>query len=348
MATSVDVVRLRIALSTFAIASFTCLVLKYMAKRSQTTNAFKNVQLKQWAKSGQYLNWNGYAIFYIHHINKQCKANNTLLMVHGYPTHSFDFKQVMNKLIASNKFSQIILYDQIGHGFSDKPSNKTFNYSVHRQVDLLQSLIRYLNLRQFHIMAHDLGDTVIQEFMSRIIDKRKENKGSGIVIKSICFLNGGLIPTVYRPLFMQKLCINPLTKPIIIHLFNQWSFKRSIAKIWGKRIALRNDIIEQMWLAMTYKNGVGPLVNILRYMKERKKFCDRWINSLIQSSEELKIPMILINGLLDPISGKHVAEKFEELVPNATVIKLKDVGHWPNIEAPDDVSQQYLTFLASQ
>ena len=346
MSSSLDPTMLKITVGSVAIASIALLALKYMAKTSQTTNIFQNSQLQQWAKRGQYFNWNGYAIFYIHHINKQCKTDNTLLMVHGYPTHSFDFKLVMDKLIASNKFSQIILYDQIGHGFSDKPSNETFNYSVFRQVDLLRALIQHFNLKKFHILAHDLGDTVIQEYVAQIIDEHAKNKQSDIDIKSICFLNGGLLPMVYRPLLTQKLCLNPLTKPIMIHMFNKMGFKRAIAKTWGKRVPLKDDVIDQMWLAMTYKNGVGPLVNILRYMKERAQFCDRWVNSLIKSTDELKIPMLLINGLLDPISGKHIAEKFEELVPNATVVKLADVGHWPNIEAPNDVAERYLSFLS--
>ena len=53
---------------------------------------------------GKYFNWNGHAIFYIEFLNKNVKTDNILLMVHGYPTSSYDFSQVIDKLLSSNKF----------------------------------------------------------------------------------------------------------------------------------------------------------------------------------------------------------------------------------------------------
>ena len=194
-------------------------------------------------------------------------------------------------------------------------------------------------------MAHDLGDTVIQEYMARIIDDNNNNDNE-IDIQSICFLNGGIFPSVHRPLLAQKLSINPITKPLVIQLFNRKALARSMKKTWGKTIELTDDIMDKMWLVMTHKNGVSALVNILRYLTERQQFRDRWVGAVSQFDEKLKIPILLIIGLLDPISGKHMCLKFEQEITNATVVKLSNVGHWPTIEAPHDVYDNYIKFIS--
>ena len=49
------------------------------------------------------------------------------------------------------------------------------------------------------------------------------------------------------------------------------------------------------------------------------------------------MPIRLMDGLADPISGAHMVARFRELVPNAPVHELPRVGHYPQMEAPDDV-----------
>ena len=46
------------------------------------------------------------------------------------------------------------------------------------------------------------------------------------------------------------------------------------------------------------------------------------------------MPILLIDGMEDPISGAHMVARFRELVPAAPVVELAGVGHYPQIEAP--------------
>lgn len=49
------------------------------------------------------------------------------------------------------------------------------------------------------------------------------------------------------------------------------------------------------------------------------------------------VPMRLINGASDPVSGRHAAARYQALVPGADVVLLEGVGHYPHVEAPGDV-----------
>ena len=56
--------------------------------------------------------------------------------------------------------------------------------------------------------------------------------------------------------------------------------------------------------------------------------------------------MRLIDGPCDPNSGRHMAERYAELVPDADVVFLdEDIGHWPQIEDPQGVLTHFLEFV---
>ena len=61
---------------------------------------------------------------------------------------------------------------------------------------------------------------------------------------------------------------------------------------------------------------------------------------------ETDVPMRLIDGPVDPNSGRHMAERYLEVIPNPDVVMLDDdIGHWPQIEAPDAVLTHFLAHV---
>jgi pimeloyl-ACP methyl ester carboxylesterase len=49
---------------------------------------------------------------------------------------------------------------------------------------------------------------------------------------------------------------------------------------------------------------------------------------------------------VDPVSGRHLADRYRELVPAADVVVLEGVGHYPQLEAPESVCAAFLAFHA--
>jgi pimeloyl-ACP methyl ester carboxylesterase len=79
---------------------------------------------------------------------------------------------------------------------------------------------------------------------------------------------------------------------------------------------------------------------LIRYMRERRVHRDRWVGAM-QSTD---LPLKLIDGAADPISGVHMAARYRELVPSADVSLLEGVGHYPQIEAPGQVLRAFDSF----
>jgi pimeloyl-ACP methyl ester carboxylesterase len=61
--------------------------------------------------------------------------------------------------------------------------------------------------------------------------------------------------------------------------------------------------------------------------------------------QQARVPLRFINGPEDPVSGRHMAERYRELVPNPDVVLLEGIGHYPQLEAPEAVLAAFLAFV---
>jgi pimeloyl-ACP methyl ester carboxylesterase len=75
-------------------------------------------------------------------------------------------------------------------------------------------------------------------------------------------------------------------------------------------------------------------------MEQRRQNRSRWVGALVDSS----VPRRLLCGALDPVSGRHLAERYRELVPQPDVVVFDDLGHYPHLEAPQAILAAYLEF----
>ena len=79
-----------------------------------------------------------------------------------------------------------------------------------------------------------------------------------------------------------------------------------------------------------------------RFVVDRYHHRNRWVAAMRATS----VPMRLIDGPCDPNSGRHMAERYAELVPGADVVILdEEIGHWPQIEDPQSVLRHFLEFV---
>eukprot|EP01100_Stratorugosa_tubuloviscum_P003441 TRINITY_DN1838_c0_g3_i3.p1 TRINITY_DN1838_c0_g3~~TRINITY_DN1838_c0_g3_i3.p1 ORF type:complete len:232 (+),score=65.31 TRINITY_DN1838_c0_g3_i3:53-748(+) len=149
--------------------------------------SFLKLELINWKQKGFYFTLiEGEKIFVIDQNSTNLNSSETLVIIHGFPTSSFDFHLVLDKIIKDGFFKRIVLCDLLGYGLSDKPFN--FSYSVFEFADHLQQLWNYLNINDAHILAHDMGDTVATELLSR----RERGLLGTINFKSVTFTNGGM------------------------------------------------------------------------------------------------------------------------------------------------------------
>ncbi|KXI29421.1 alpha/beta fold hydrolase [Paraglaciecola hydrolytica] len=265
-------------------------------------------------------------------------ANNkqqTILFIHGFPSASWDWHYQWKYL--ARDYS-LLCADMLGFGLSAKP--RQHRYSLSEQADIFEALLQEKGVGDYHIMAHDYGDSVAQELLYRQATRRLENTELPQArLKSVCFLNGGIFPACHRPLLAQRLLKSWLGKWVVKYL-SKSSLEKSFIKIFGKDTPPMQQEIDMIWQLLRHNDGHLVIPDILRYIDERYQWGERWVEAMITST----VPLYFINGIQDPISGRHMLDRYIEVIPEAQTALL-DVGHYPQLEAPDEVLRCYRDFL---
>lgn len=245
-----------------------------------------------------------------------------LLFLHGFPTHGYDWHAQVAALRGDHR---CVVPDFLGFGLSDKPRR---TYSVFEQADLIEDVARAKGVTDAALVAHDYGDTVAQVLLHRQREGRLPFR-----IRQAVFLNGGLLPREHRPIPVQAAMANRWSGPVLSSLVGPGTIRRSFDRIFGD--AKISDIeLDALWSGIALGDGPAISWRLLRYMKERPRYEALLVSALTKA----KIPLRFVWGPEDPISGDHVADALRRLLPNAEIARLPGVGHYPQIEAPDAVT----------
>ena len=284
--------------------------------------------LERWRTAGRHFSYKNHAVFF-----REEGQGEPLLLIHGFPTSSWDWHLLWPALCGRFR---VIAVDLLGFGFSAKP--RDYAYSLVDQADLIEALLDECGVARVHMLSHDYGDSVVQELLARREDRRRVGT-SGIELLSVCLLNGGLFPEAHRPRPIQYLLAGPLG-PLLSRFLSERRFCRSFSAVFGPDTKPSRADLGTYWQVVSFRQGQRLAHPLLGYIKERKHFRERWVGALCRTP----VPLRLINGPADPVSGLPLVQRYRELVPRADTVILKGIGHYPQVEDPDGVLSTFLEF----
>jgi pimeloyl-ACP methyl ester carboxylesterase len=246
-----------------------------------------------------------------------------MTLLHGFPSSSHDWAKVAPALAQRHA---LLMCDFLGFGASPKPAEH--EYSLHEQADLVQALWAHERVQATVLVAHDYAVSVTQELLAR----RAEGK-LAVEVQAVHLLNGGLYPDAHRRQPTQTALLDPEHGPRIGELMNEELFVGGIAPTFADGYDAAADSA-QMWRAMHRDNGqrIGHL--LIGYITDRERHERRWVSAL----EHTDVPLSFVWGMLDPVSGAHMAQRIAQRLPDAPLLQLADVAHWPQLEAPGRVA----------
>jgi len=215
-----------------------------------------------WEQKGAYINYKNFdfKVFTIESGNSNAAAEHTLLLVHGFPESSYSYHKVVKVL--QNRFKRIILFDFLGFGFSDKPV-ANYTYSIFEQTDLAFAILEHFKISGCHVVAHDMGNTVVTEMIARANQDLlpgwfKEG------FKSITFTNGNMVVEKAKLRITQKILLTEIGGPLLSKLSSYALFKQQVKSASGSNQLLENEI-KIMWQYQFI--FVGAMQIVLRQLR---------------------------------------------------------------------------------
>jgi pimeloyl-ACP methyl ester carboxylesterase len=251
----------------------------------------------------------------------------TMTMLHGYPSSSHDWARLAPTLARRHA---LLLPDFLGFGASEKPVEHT--YSLHEQADLVEALWALEGIASTAIVAHDYGVSVAQELLAR-----RAQGALRVELTAVHLLNGGLYPDLARPGRGQLAMLDPERGPRISANITEERFVTSLEPTFAAGFDAAADSAD-IWRATARDGGQAIAYRLNRYIADRALHGERWIAAL----EGTDVPVAFVWGMLDPVSGAHMAQRIRERLPSAPLLALDDVAHWPAFEAHERVAAALL------
>ena len=293
-----------------------------------------DAELQSWKDAGQFFDYLGFDIFY-----RVAGNGPNLLLIHGYPFNSWDWSLIWPTL--TQRFT-VIAPDMIGMGFSDKPV--AYGYTVPDHADMHEALLAHLGVGSAHILAHDLGDSVGQELLAR--HRFGDRSYGALEVESITWLNGGLFNEAYTPRLLQKAMsrtpLGDIMSPLQGSRLSRRLVEPTIREMFGVNTKPSQELMEKFHQILEYNDGKRVIHKVGRFVNDRYAYRNRWVRAM----RETDVSMRLIDGPSDPNSGRHMAQRYLEVIPDPDVVMLADdIAHWPQIEDPPGVLRHFLAHI---
>ncbi len=279
--------------------------------------------LESWRRRGARVSLLGRSFFVV---RAGAGERTPLVLVHGFPTSSHDWSAALPLLAETRR---VLAIDLLGFGLSDKPW--PHDYTIGEQTDVVEAWLAQEGVTRAHVLAHDMGDTVIQELLARQLEGK-----AGLEPASIVLLNGGILVERVRPILAQRVLRRRFLGPIAARFLGPRSFARSLTGIAGKKP--RPEDLAASWALVAENGGKRAAQGLIRYMDERVARRDRWRRATLGH----RSPLRLVWGDRDPISGFDIAEEVLALRPATSVVRLEGTGHYPQVEEPERVARAVL------
>jgi len=286
--------------------------------------------LQSWKTSGHFIPYGPFRhqLFVKEMGKKEATANNTLLLLHGFPESSYSYHAVLDGLM--KRFDRIILFDMLGYGLSDKPTVH-YTYSLFEQADTVFAVWKHFGVKGGHMLSHDMGDSVATEIVARHVN--------GIMpgwfsegLQSLTFTNGSMV---------LDLADLRITQKILLSRYGHLMRKLTTFKLLDQQVRsahgngrLSSEEIQSLWELNTYNDGHQKTYLTIKYLNDRKRFeKTRWLPAL----SKVELPIHICWGDADAVARIEMAHYLKKnICPTARLTIMKGLGHFCQIGSPEE------------
>jgi pimeloyl-ACP methyl ester carboxylesterase len=247
-----------------------------------------------------------------------------VVLLHGIVSQSYSWRNIMPAL--AQQGTRAIAPDWIGYGFSSKPEKKDFAYTPFAFISALEGFIKALELERFSLVVQGFLGSVGLQYALRHPEK----------IANLVILNTPISSTAKIPWKIKQMGL-----PLAGEMMTQDPLLVDRTLEGGSRYRIEDrdlDIYRKPYLKSSAPGR--SLLATIRNMELPAAMIE------IESGfKEWQQPILLSWGVIDPWLPVDMAQNFVSSVPDAELIKLNNVGHYPQEHYHETILQDLLPFV---
>ncbi len=269
------------------------------------------------------------------HEDQNNESAETVVMIHGNPSWSFFYRKLV---IALRNNYRCIVPDHIGMGLSDKPDDKTYDFTLNQRADDLESLLDHLNItNSITLVLHDWGGMIGMAYATRYPER----------IKRLIILNTSAfhLPKDKSVPWQLKLSRIPIIGIILNQGFN--IFARNAVKQCVTRTTMSPEVAAA-YLApynnWSHRRAIQKFILDIPLQPGSATY--ETVERIDKATEKLsEIPMLICWGMKDFVFDHHFLEEWTKRFPDAELYRFEDAGHYILEDAPEDIIHLIQQFL---
>lgn len=273
--------------------------------------------------------WRSLSAGALHYVDEG--QGQPLLLVHGTPTWSFEYRHLIKALSSSRR---CIAFDHLGFGLSARPSDFSYSPEAHAQNAI--EFIDSLGLSSFDLVVHDFGGPIGLPVLFRYPER----------VRRLIIFNSWMWPFDDDKDMTRKARFAGSGLGRWMYRYLNASLRLIAPSAYGDKKKLTKKIHQQYLEVFPDKDSRSLVLWALaKSMLGSRDF----FASLYAQREALqKLPVQIVWGLKDSAFLPAQLEKWRQIIPQARVDTLKGAGHWPHEEEPEQVARWMTEFLSSE
>jgi haloalkane dehalogenase len=254
----------------------------------------------------------------------------TVLLVHGTPTWSFEFRHLIRVLSRTHR---CVAPDHLGFGLSDRP--RDFPYTPEAHSRNFAAFVDGLGLEAVTLLVHDFGGPIaLPVCLSAPAKVRRlvlvntwmwSFEGDRDMVRKARVAGSWIGKLLYRRLNFSLRVLMPFA--------------------FGERRRLAPRVHQQY---LDRFPDPDSRERVLWRLARSLLDSGPWFDSLWRQRERLAgRPALVLWGLADPAFGPRQLARWKEALPHARFVEYPRAGHWPHEELPARVARDLHDWLAA-
>lgn len=243
-----------------------------------------------------------------------------ILFVHGTPTWSFEYRHLIKALSGGRR---TIAPDHFGFGLSDRPSG--FPYTPDAHAAALAEFVSALDLRDITLVVHDFGGPI--GLPLSLDDARR--------VSEVVIINTWMWSFEDDADMRRKASVAGSVVGRFLYAYANFSLRVLAPSAYGDRRALTPAIHRQYLEVFRDREA---RVTVLHALARALLGSSAFYADLERRAPRLaELPVLILWGMKDSAFPPRLLTRWQSLLPDATVVRLEQAGHWPHEEQPGQV-----------
>ncbi|RCJ27075.1 hydrolase [Nostoc minutum NIES-26] len=247
-----------------------------------------------------------------------------VVLLHGLVSQSYSWRNILPAL--ANQGTRAIAPDWIGSGSSAKPEKRDFAYTPDAYITALEAFIKALEIERFSLVVQGFLGSVGLQYALRHPEQ----------IANIAILNTPISTAAKLPWKIKQMGL-----PLAGEVMTQDPLLVDRTLEGGSRYRIEDKDLDVYRKPFLKTSAVGrALLASIRNLQLEKAMTE------IESGfKQWQQPILIQWGTLDPWLSVDIAQKFADSVANAELVKLNNVGHYPQEHYHKTILEDLLPFI---